>query len=99
MVQQFAAVFNGKARRLGCFSPTVVIYSDASSWEMAATHGDDWLVRLFQEEDSIQLKCYAGIRRRIQMGTPVAGSFSHLLNRQCSNRSILEPGGNLGHWL
>ena len=45
---------------LGRFSPTVAIYSDASSWGMAATHGDHWLVGSFKREDNIQLKQYAG---------------------------------------
>ncbi len=56
----FAAKFNGKAGMLGRFSPTMAIYSDASSWGMAATHKDDWLVGSFNSQDNVRLRDYAG---------------------------------------
>lgn len=58
--RDFVGRFNGKAAILGSFIPTRAVYSDASSWGLAATYGNDWLVGSFKGSDSKKLEVYVG---------------------------------------
>ena len=58
--RDFSHTFNGKASIIGKFVATKAVYSDASSWGLAASFGEDWLVGCFGEGDKRILGSYVG---------------------------------------